>query len=371
LPGIEHAQAEWLRAAFTGKVEEPPAGLVDPGRPTPNQRALGVAIGLAWCRLVKMLGPTADAYRARSIAFYRLLAECGHQAVTSAGYGDEQGAPAPHDALWWYWRATMLREARLQGLPELHALASQEAGEELALCAAFWTPAGVRQPGSRAKGAAGLPLRPVWATCSWAYALIAGIPTSGLDKPDQGAIAILKDCRSDFAAIRAGAKLPKLHIPVRKWAFPDGSALAALDRDEPMNNRLSWVAVDAAGAITGASETLADLPAPDRAPDLVIGGDAAATPLPAPVPQAPPAAAPSAAGQAALRADFSARLAALSLAKRDQATRSDLLRQLGGSMTPEQLLAAADRVAGFGIGEGQAQAIGWRDLVEAMRLAGT
>jgi len=366
--GIEHEQADWLRLAYAGTAAEPPARIVDPGRPTPNQRALSVAIGVAWCRLGRLRGATADGYQARAVAFYGTLAACGHQAVTSAGYGDEQGAPAPHDALWWYWRATMLREARLQGSSSLYVLAIQEAAEEIALCRAFWTPAGVRMPGSRAKQSPGLPFRPHWSTCSWAYALIDGAPMADLDKPDPGPAAILNDCRLAFLAIRAKARFPKLHIPVRKWELPYGGFLAALDHDESMNDRLSWVSVDVRGAIMGASDTLGDLPAPDRAPDLVVGGESSAAPglPPDPEPARPPR---PAAGDAVARADFAQRLAALRLGKRDQDARIELLRQLDGEMTPDQVRAVADRIAGFGIGDGQAQAPAWRRLVDDMRAA--
>lgn len=388
--GIEHPQMSMIAALFFGAANPmapfPPAvSLLSPGGKTPNQRALACAIGLAWSRV----GKTGSADRDQAIAAARSLFHdmslYGHQATAPGGPGSESGAPSPHDELWMGAMATILREARLQGIPDLYAASVRYFAEHVAIARAFWTPAGVRMPGSRAKRVSGLPFAPSWPVDSAAYAMIAGLPTTGLLKPTRLTLDILRESAPAFPAILAAVQPANvlLRVPIRRWDLAAGGFLAAQTVEIPMNDRLAWIMVDAAGTILSASATLVDLPAmvDEREPDLIfgaVGGNPSPAPLPAPLPPPPvplpqpsPPSPPTPAGvlTAAQAEDFSARLSALRLSHRDAAAQLSILAVIHPGLPLGDLLGLADRVSALGIGPGQPQFVDRAALTRDMRAA--
>lgn len=366
---------DMIAALFAGSANStapfPPAiSLLSPGGKTPNQRALACAIGLAWARV----GKTGSADRDRAIAatrsLFRDMSLYGHQATSPGGPGSESGAPAPHDELWMGAMATILREARLHGIPDLYAASIRYFADHVAIARAFWTPAGIRMPGSRAKRVPGLPFLPFWPVDSAAYAMIAGLPTTGLLRPTRLTLDILRDSAPAFPAILAAVQPASvlLRVPIRRWDLAAGGFLAAQTEEIPMNDRLSWIMVDEAGTILGASATLADLPTVDREPDLIFGAAGTGNPSPAPLP-APPSAPTAGVLAAAQALDFFRRLAALRLSHTDTAAQSAILGLLHAGLPLGDLPGLADRISALGIGPGQSQFADRAALVAEMRAA--
>lgn len=377
-----------IAALFAGSPNStapfPPAiGLLSPGGKTPNQRALACAIGLAWARVGKR--PATDRDRAISAArsLFRDMALYGHQAVAPGGPGSEAGAPAPHDELWMGAMATILRESRLQGIPDLYSSSVRYFADHVAIARAFWTPAGVRMPGSRAKRVAGLSFTPSWPIDSAAYAMIAGLPTTGLLKPTALTLDILRESAPAFPAILAAVQPASvlLRVPIRRWDLAAGGFLAAQVEELPMNDRLSWIMVDEAGTILGASATLADLPTVDREPDPIFGVAGTANPSPAPLPAPPPLppvpvpvpppppplSPPVGALTTEQALDFFRRLAALRLSHADTVAQSVILGLLHAGFPLGDLPGLADRIAALGIGPGQPQFADRASLVADIR----
>lgn len=385
--GIEHPQMSMIAALFFGAANPmapfPPAvSLLSPGGKTPNQRALACAIGLAWSRVGKTGSADCDQAIAAARSLFHDMSLYGHQATAPSGPGSESGAPAPHDELWMGAMATILREARLQGIPDLYAASVRYFADHVAIARAFWTPAGVRMPGSRAKRVSGLPFAPSWPVDSAAYAMIAGLPTTGLLKPTRLTLDILRESAPVFSAILAAVQPANvlLRVPIRRWDLASGGFLAAQVEEIPMNDRLAWIMVDGAGAILGASGTLADLPTVDREPDLVFGavsGNPSPAPLPAPPPlppvPLPPITPPSLPAVGVLTAaqaeDFYRRLFALRLSHTDSARQATVLDLLHAGLPLSELPALTDRISALGIGAGQPQFADRATLVSDMRAA--
>jgi hypothetical protein len=358
----------WAEPGFV-----PGDGLMTFEHKTPNQKALAAAIRFAWARLIPG-GIYPDGLACAQVRdLFAAMDHAGHQAV-GAGYGAEGGCPDRHNELWMGALATILREARLQNVPDIRALAIRYFYDHVAMCRAFWTPAGVRIPGSRAKAFEGMPLRPSWVLDSRFYAEMTGAPTAGLPRlwaPDT--MDILRDCREDWPAIvrLSAGRNPLMAVAIHKWALPGGGFLAALEADVPMNDRLSWIAVDAAGTITGASHTLADLPPPPSGPSGVFGDPSFAWVDPVTASaggtSSPPPSPPATGDDARLA--WAARIEKLLLSHHDQAAREEALA-LVMEGTPAALAQAAVLVGTFGIGEGQEQAADWHALTDELAAAG-
>jgi hypothetical protein len=235
-------------------------------RKTPNQRAL--ACTLLWL--------TNDD-KAPLLELFGLMAQHGHQATAGGGYGSEAGCPAPHDALWMGFAATVLRHALKTGDEQVLRLVVGYLADHLALCQAFWTPAGVRVAASRAKTGGGLPLRPTWELDSQFVMMVTtGAGVRNPFRPQRLTLDILNTCRPVFGDVpggiweRAKVATPKLLIPVRRWDLPDGGMVAAQVGEAAQNDPLRWIQTDAAGAIVAASRTL-DLPADLGEPAFTFG----------------------------------------------------------------------------------------------------
>lgn len=287
-PGIEHPQMTATLALFKGSVSAITPNLIDPRNKTPNQRALACGLGLGAARLNPRLMKRDTAIQ-QARALFLDMAMNGHMA-TGPAYGSEQGAPDPHAELWTAAMSTILREARLQVIADLQSSALGYWGDHVAMVREFWTPAGFRIACARAKNPAGMALVPNWTVDSRVYAEITGTPLPR-QPVAQDTIDILRDSRSLWPEIqrRSSRANVKLAVPVLRWPRTGGGFIATLDHDVPMNDRLSWIVVDGAGAIMAASHTLDDFVRPATTPDLVFGGAATAAGGES-QPQAPPAA---------------------------------------------------------------------------------
>lgn len=267
--GVEHPQMEIIEALFRGddatveRVLRARPDTMTRQRKSPNQLALT-------CTLLWLINED----KAPLLELFDLMAQHGHQATAGGGYGSEAGCPAPHDALWMGFAASVLRHAMQTGDAQVLRLIVGYLADHLALCQAFWTPAGVRVAGSRAKTGGGLPLRPIWELDSQFVMMVtAGAGVRNPFKPQRLTLDILNTCREHFREIREAAREahPKLLLPVRRWDLPDGGHLAAQKWEEAQNDRLSWIQTDAAGAIVAASRTLSDLPADLGEPAFTFG----------------------------------------------------------------------------------------------------
>jgi hypothetical protein len=349
--GIEKDQITAVAKLFHGDETFVPApDLYDPAGKTPNQHALACAVGLAWSRLGPPRGAksfSAGQAQAQTLALFQAMRAVGHQAV-APDYGCEQGCPDPHAGLWMGALATILREARLQELDEILRDAVGYFADHFALCSAFWTPAGVRTPCARAKPVSGKPLRPNWSVDSMAYAVVHQLPTAGLAKPDALTIDILRDSASLFPQILRRQPELELFVPIRRWDRSAGGFVAALVRDVPMNDRLSWLVVDMHGGILDAGDTLDNLAPPAGSPVVVGDGSSQAPTLTA----------------------LADRVAGLKLARKERAKQAAIVAELRRPLT-RPLAAIADDVERFGIGPGQPQKAEQNAVVAALReLAG-
>lgn len=358
--GIEHPQSEWISAHFQGTAGAPDPSLYDPNGKTPNQQALACAIGLA---IIGQPGaPPAAELADNARKLFAAMAANGHQAVSGGGYGCEQGAPAPHDELWMLAMLTLLLTAAKQGQSDILASCIQYFADHLAMCRAFWTPGGVRVAGSRAKKVPGQALCPAWPIDSIFRAKVDALAPSDvalLDKSASIAVKMMDAARVHFPAILAVVRpaAVKLFVPVRRWDLAGGGFVAALAEDVPMNDRLSYLIVDASGKILAADNTLGSLPAQRRPADLVFGGavPVAQPPAPDPSPGVP-------------ASTFATRLLALQLSHEDAILRASIIGQLTNASGPA-LAALADRVAALGIGPGQPQKAAQNQIVADMRAA--
>lgn len=271
--GVEHPQADAIMRLAKGDARDITPGLINPAKKTPNQQALAAAIYLSAARIRPKDFDRGAAVR-QTLDLFKAMADNGHQAVGQT-YGDEQGCPDPHSALWAMALWTILREGDLQ--PGLENVILEPAlnyhANHMAMCSAFWTARGVRIPGSRAKCPPGMDLRPTWSLDSRIYADLSGEPLPK-EPCDWDTVRLARGESAQWKEIRRRARrsATKLVIPVRRWNLGNDGYIAALDHDVPMNDRLSWLQVDATGKIIGASNTLADFEAPARSPDLVFGG---------------------------------------------------------------------------------------------------
>lgn len=279
--GIEQSQIAAVDSIFKGTQIVPAlnANLMSPVNKTPNQRALAAAIALGWSRISKGVGNPPmqpKTAQAQVTDLFRAMALAGHQAV-GASFGNEQGAPDPHASLWMAALGLITLESIKQGLTGIQALAIGYWADHVALIRSLWTPAGYRTPCARAWASTGLtgPIRPSWTADSVAYATILGMPTKGLGNvgPWPWVIDLLKASSALFPEIVTKAKTatPKLSIPVRRWATAGGGFTAALAQDVALNERCSWITVDAKGGISGADQSLSTLKLPTGAPEAIGG----------------------------------------------------------------------------------------------------
>jgi hypothetical protein len=348
--GIEHPQMDAVAALFTGSPPgfAPTADLMTPEGKTPNQRALACAIALAWARQSHGQPPPMsqkDAV-AQTRDLFQDMATFGHQAV-GPNRRCEEGAPDPHAALWMAALTTILREARLQKIGELLEDALGYFADHVALCRAFWTPAGVRMPCARAKVVGDQPLRPNWGVDSSAYATINGLPKRGLEKPDPLTPKILQDSAALFPQIveRSQKTALKLGVPIRRWRRADGGFVAAMVEDVPMVDRCSWLIVDGDGTILDADDNLGSLTVPAGAP-LVIGGGAAPPPP----------------GDHDLPT-LAAEVRALVLPRKQNTLKENAAR----AIEQGRIADALPLLTQFGIGEGQPQAATWKAVIAELR----
>jgi hypothetical protein len=271
-------------------------------------------------------------------------------------FGCEQGAPDPHSELWMGAMATILREARLQKLGDLLDAAIGYFADHVAMVRPFFTPAGIRIPCARAKAPGNLPLRPNWTVDSLAYATLLGLPASGLGKADKRTIKILQDSSSLFPQIVARSKTTtlKLAVPIRQWRHQNGSFSAAFVEDVPMNDRCSWLVVDAAGTIQNAANTLSSFTIPAEKP-AVFGGAAAPDHKPDPVIVDP-------------KVDFQAlanQVRALLLPKKQAKIKETAADDIANG----KLADALPLVQSFGIGDAQEQAVVWKSIIATLQGA--
>jgi hypothetical protein len=362
--GIEHPQMDAVTALFSGSPSgfAPTVDLLSPGAKTPNQRALACALALAWAPRNQPPLVSLETAMAQTRDLFQAMANNGHQAVGMT-FGCEEGAPDPHSALWMSALATILREARRQGIADLLDAALGYFADHLAMGRAFWTPAGIRMPCARAKAVGGQPLRPNWTVDSVAYATVSGLPTAGLGNPDPVPLAILEDSSALFPTIleRSQTTVLKLAVPIRRWPRAEGGFLAAMVEDVPMNDRLSWLIVDADGTILGADKTLGTFEVP--AGDPVVIGAGALVPVDAPdstTPTTPVVPAdPSTLDLPAL----AAQVRSLLLSKQQ----AGLKEKAAQAIEEGRLADALPLVRAFGIGPGQPQAVTWRAVLAALQ----
>lgn len=377
--GVEHPQMDAVNALFTGSPADyaPTPDLLSPAGKTPNQRALSCALALAWAhrRLAPLVSFDDAIVEVRDL--FQAMATYGHQAVGTS-YGCEEGAPDPHSALWLGAMATLLREARRQGIPDVIDLCVGYFADHVAMGRAFWTPAGIRMPCSRAKALPGQALRPAWTVDSVAYAMIGGqqVATANatLGKADLDPLKVLADSSALFPQILARSMTAslKLAVPIRRWPRAGGGFIAAMVEDQPMNDRMSWLIVDEKGSILATSNTLGDFEVPASDPIVIGAGgqvplsfpalDASPPPPPAaaaaPTPMPPP---PPPVATLDLPA-LAAQVRALDLAKSQAALKEDAAKAIEDGRLADALLL----VKSFGIGEGQPQAASWHAIRAAL-----
>lgn len=398
MPGIEHPQMDAIEALYTNRKLNPnlqpptlvstlpeftPAQLHSPDNKSPNQGACAAAIRLGYFRDPSLAIRLLDA-----------MDKYGHQSVTDKGYGWEAFAPDPHSLIWMGAMTCLLWQsgAKVQKLGDLHTRVVQYFADHCAGTAAFWTAGGIRIPCSRAKTGDGKPLQPTWTVDSQAYALITGNSNPGtLPKygPDAKVIFdMLAECGSegDFTAIRSAIKPAKvkLHIPIRRWDFPLGASpqsggyLAALDHDEPANDRFSWLRVGGNGVYSDSGNSLSTMTTNLRQPDLIFGDPGGmstgtgtgtgTTPAPSgPITPTPiPPDSPTATVDVST---FPARLSALRLAASDIPIRNRVIAQIPNA-TSATYRSLAAVVARFNIGAGQKQAPEWVSLIKDLETVG-
>ena len=268
--GVEHAQADAIKRLANGDARDITPNLINPTKKTPNQKALAAAIFLSAARIRPKEYDRSAAVR-QTLDLFSAMNANGHQAV-GPDYGDEQGCPDPHSALWAMALWSILREGDLQGLDLILEPALNYHASHMAMCAAFWTPRGVRIPGSRAKCPPGMELRPNWTLDSRIYSDLSGEPLPK-EPCDWDTVRLARAESSQWKVIRRRARRAstRLVVPVRRWNLEAGGYTAALDHDVPMNDRLSWLTVDPTGNILAASNTLSNFEDPGRTPDLVFG----------------------------------------------------------------------------------------------------
>jgi hypothetical protein len=374
--GIEHPQMDAVTALFSSAPAgfAPTADLLTPQAKTPNQRALAAALALAWAPRNQPPLVSLDTAVAQTRDLFRAMAINGHQAV-GQNYGCEEGAPDPHSALWLGALATILREARRQGIADLLDAALGYFADHLAMNRAFWTPAGIRMPCARAKVVGNQPLRPNWTVDSAAYAMICGLPTTGLGRPDPAPLRVLQDSATLFPTIlgRSQTTVLKLAVPIRRWPRAEGGFLAAMVEDVPMNDRCSWLIVDANGTILDAGNTLGTFQAPAGDP-VVIGAGAlvpvdspdSTTPTTPTTPTVPttPTTPVVAADPATLDLPaLAAQVRSLLLSKQQ----AGLKEEAAQAIEEGRIADALPLVRSFGIGEGQPQAVTWRAVLAALQ----
>lgn len=305
--GIEQPQLAKVGEIFEkGTLAGPPTtGMMDPGKKTPNQHFLAIALALSCARLWPKLMAMATAEKMAE-DFFALQAEHGHQAVGTGFDGDEQACYDPHAELWGGAAAAGLREARLMRNPKLLALYMGWWADHLAMIRPFWTAQGFRSPGSRCLTPAGMALRPSSVWDSRCYALITVLQSDEAGKarygniapPAQLPFACLKDSASLFPHIVEESKAAhlKLMVPVRKWAAPGGAYVAALAADSTaIDAPVGFLEVDGGGGIVNAARLLAAADLPPGAPEIIGGPGGASSSVspaapaaPAPLPPSPP-----------------------------------------------------------------------------------
>lgn len=275
--GIEHAQITQIAHLFADPTSfDPGSGLTQPTRSTPNQTLLAAALALGQSRLNPSTHDRVAA-TSQALAVFQAMETYGHQKTMAGTYSNEQGAPDPHSGLWKAAAATCLRESLLLGTDELTDAVLRYWAAHVVLSVAFWTPLGIRTPCARAKPAPGRPLAPNWTVDSYCTATIMGGSLAGLPRPtpDDLPIRILKDSADVFPRLRSlvDTVRPILGVPIRKWVAPSGGFIAAMVRDEPMNDRLSWIEVDSFGTILRADATLSTLNLPPWADNATVIGE--------------------------------------------------------------------------------------------------
>jgi stage V sporulation protein SpoVS len=373
--GIEHPQMDAVNALFSGSPAgfAPTADLFSAGSKTPNQRALACAIALAWAPRDEPPPVGKDTAVAMTRNLFQAMAINGHQAVGPT-FGCEEGAPDPHSALWLGAMATILREARQQGIAEILEAALDYFADHVAMGRAFWTPAGIRMPCGRAKVKGTQALRPNWTVDSVAYANICGLPTTGLGKPDPAPLKILQDSASLFPIILERSKTTalKLAVPIRRWPRAEGGFIAAMVKDVPMNDRCSWVIVDATGTILGAANTLDSFVVPEGEP-VVIGDSAlVSTDSPSTTPTTPvtpttpttPTIPVTPASPSTLDLPVLAAQVRSLLVPHKQAT---VKEDAAKAIEEGRIADALPLVSSFGIGPAQPQAVTWRAVIAALK----
>jgi hypothetical protein len=379
MPGIEHAQIESIDRFMAGEVFTPDADLMDPGNhKTPNQRMLAAALAL----LTREKGGATPAEPVQqALDLFSLQGLYGHMAL-GRSYSIEQGAPFPHDELWMYPVLAILLFAQRNGNVPLLGAAQRWLGQHLALCAAFWTPAGVRMPCSRAKAAPGQRPDPEWPVDSFFLHNVGEGHPPGLASPGPRVPGLLRQLiSSDRSAIRIrSTEALLLALPVRRWPGPGphGWSAAAFVADEPngMADPMGWVKVGANGQIVDAGQLVMENWAPPTSKPLIIGlpgKDAPGAPTvpsaPAPAPTAPPPSPPAPAPAGANLEALARAVERLELARGD--SRMQTMAAAAIREGAKQLAGAMVLIAGFGIGPGQAQAKDRQAILDRLReLAG-
>lgn len=241
---------------------------------TANQKWLAAALKLTWFRMNNGRLPSSS--RVQAIAdcmnLFSAMEKFGHMAVGGT-YGNEQGAPDPHSTLWLAALATVLRESRLQAIPDLTESAVNFFGDHAALIEFFWTPAGCRMPCARAKAPSAMALKPNWTEDSWWRSKLGGVSAVALLKPQDKEVIALTGAAQEGLEVdivtRANKRLVKLVLPINKWTNADGGFTAAFTTQTPLNDPCAWLTVDASGEITASGRQLGEFTPPEGVPEVI------------------------------------------------------------------------------------------------------
>jgi hypothetical protein len=377
--GREHDEQDSLTGFLVnpfGYTPPRPDAVFSLNHATPNQLWEALANSFIWSRVrgnrLPIISP--DSARSQIVKYFNQMDESGHMSI-GHGFGNEQMAPDPHSVLHASSHAAILYESLVQRVDAITTRAIDYHATHLNLCQSFMTKQGVRIPCARAK-APGVKLSPFWTMDQYTYALISRTrPIGQLVTGGQTALSYLNMAASlyakrglgdlfDVIVQRSKSVEVKLLLPIKKWDTIDGGFIAAFDHDEPLNDPLAWIVVNADGSIVSAHRSLEDFQAPDREPDLIIGGIATDTgsgsiqPTPAPLPQPVPA--PT--------VDLSIIMTTirnLQLARTDRPIQARILDELASDHPDYSRIA--DEVAGLHINPDQEQGPRWLDATAQLR----
>jgi hypothetical protein len=244
---------------------------------TPNQRCESAGNALAVSAMYPHLIVPAHA-QAQLLGFLHTQDTLGHMAVNLSHFnGIEQFVAEPHDYLWGGGMGQALYESSRQKLVAAVAGCVDWWAAHIQCMSHFWGDQGLAIPCARAQS---LPAQFTWENRVYALIVfgldgnVAARRYGNIAPPAADAFQILRACAPLFKRIVARSHTIKLKlaVPIRKWANPDGSYMAAFVRDDPsVYEPMGWCEIDKAGRIVASDRLLGSFVVPKTGAPQVIG----------------------------------------------------------------------------------------------------